>query len=147
LTEHEITDRDLLWRVIEAAERFATESVIAAAEAGLDALRGVFVVVIDTSPFKLALTVDGIAIATKDADPALGHDVAELMSRGLTGLTPAGQQRAAALLENARAQIVALVPLGQDRASVHGVIVDRTDHTVQTELFVLTTEPKTEVVH
>jgi hypothetical protein len=142
-----ITDRDLFWPVIDAAERFATQSVIAAAEAGLDLLSGVFVVLLDIEALRFALVVGGITIAMKDADLALGPDVAALVQRGLSQMTDDGQQRTAALLTGERAQLVLLVPLGQIRASIHGVIVDRTDLRVQAELFVLTTETREETVH
>lgn len=147
------TDIDLLRPLTDRAAAFAIaalDALAATASDDADTINGVVVVVIDTSPVKLALTVDGACVATREGDETLAALAAAVVERGLSKVRERARLRAVDLVQRQQAVLTLMAPLGQDVATIHGLLTQfAADGTVaaQSELFVLYAGDATATVH
>jgi hypothetical protein len=144
---------DLLRSLTDRAAAFsikALNALAAAAPDDADTIHGVLVVVIDVDPVKLALTLDGAVLATQVGDETLAELAAAVVECGFAKVNEAARLRAVELLASRAAVLTLMVPIGQDVASIHGLVSQfSADGTVsgQSELFVLFAGDAAPVVH
>ena len=143
-----MTDDDLLQQLADYADAFGNEALAARAICHGDAdLHGTFIVAIGLNPFAIALLVDGTTLAERDGDAIVGPLAAAVAERGLAKLSPSARRKAGTLLQNGRASLTLMIPLGQHEPSIHGLWTLTGAETSPLELFALRGVDPPTVVH
>jgi hypothetical protein len=142
-----VTDADLLRRIHTVAVAIAAAACASAPNGVIG--EGVVCCVFGCTPSPtISLELDGEIVSAHAGDPDLTPLLAAITERGLAQLSAPARGVATHLLTSGRTLLSLVVPLAQDRLSVHGIVSARDDLSLQTEIFALmATDPPPSTVH